>query len=97
MSELEATPLERATAAQMAHELAWRRQRIADLAGLPIEAAMWHDIKQACIDEMGDCVVAIRAMNEAELVHQAAAANDGILRGNADLVSESAIYRSEVA
>jgi len=42
-------------------------------------------------------VVAIRAMNEAELVHQAAAANDGILRGNADLVSESAIYRPEVA
>lgn len=97
MSELEATPLERATAAQMAHELAWRRQRLADLAGLPIEAAMWNSIKQACIEEMGDCVVAIRAVNEAEQVHEAPAANDGILRGNADLVSESAIYRPEVA
>ena len=94
MSELYATPLERANAAQAAHTLAWRRQRLADLAGLPIEAAMWRDIKEACIDEMGDCVRVLRALGEAAPQPQAPAV-DGIQRGNADLVSESAIYRAE--
>lgn len=96
MSELYATPLERAAAAQAAHTLAWRRQRIADLAGLPIEAALWRGICTACIDEMGDCVVVLRATGETP-ASEPAPANDGILRGNADLASESAIYRGEVA
>lgn len=96
MSELYATPLERADAAQAAHTLAWRRQRLADLAGLPIEAAFWHSIQAACIDEMGDCVRVLRAIDGVP-APEAAPANDGILRGNADLTSESAIYRAEVA
>lgn len=97
MSELYATPLERADAAQAAHTLAWRRQRLADLAGLPIEAALWRSISEACIEEMGDCVRVLRAIGDTAPQTEAPAANDGILRGNADLVSESAVYRVEGA
>lgn len=96
MSEIENEILARAAAAQAAHTMAWRKQRLADMGRLQPEAAFWGDICTACNDEMADCVCALRALRSAAAVDQAPA-NDGILRGNADLVCEAASYRAEVA
>jgi len=97
MSELEATPLERGHVAQQAHEMALHRERLATLAGRPIEAALWHSIRRACVDELCECIVMLRALKDSAAAVAAPAANDGILRGNADLVTESAIYSAEGA
>lgn len=82
MSELTATVDERAKAAQAAHELAWRRQRQADLANDPITSGFWADTCSACLEELEELAAARRAGLDPL---PAPEIDDGIQRGNSDL------------